>query len=144
MATTATIFETECGWSVVCRPCGDSTCSEPRTGGLQVEVGSERAVASLAAPLQNAYVDPWNLNCQLTGDLNGWLRHLQNFVDVGNIQVAGQADMTFAAILDSNLLRLDNINYEFQQFAFDGYGTKIREPKVTVKEPRPTTWQLAN
>ena len=100
-------------------------------GGIQVDVGTERAVATLAAPLQNAASDPWNLNCHLTGDLNGWVRHLQSFVDLGDVRAAGQLDLTCGTSLRENQLHFSNLRYDVQQLNFEGYELKIRDPKVT-------------
>ena len=99
-------------------------------GGIQVDIGSEQAIATLNQPLQNAFSDVWNLDCQLKGDLNGWVRHIQNFVDIGDVQAAGPVNLTCQAAYQGNLIQLSNIEYEVQQLGFNGYGLQIRDPKA--------------
>jgi len=101
------------------------------SGGAQLIVGSEIATAKLAAPLQNAFTDPWSLNCELTGGLDGWLRHVRNFVDIGDISGSGKLELTCLAALSKNSLQLTKIKYDIQQMDFVGYGLKIREPAVS-------------
>lgn len=100
-------------------------------GGIQVDVGPERAIATLAAPLQNVFTDPVSLNCEVGGSLAGWLGHVRNFVDVGDLQAAGDLKLNCLAALNNNTLQLSNVQYAVDQLAFDGYGMKIRDPQVT-------------
>ena len=71
-------------------------------GGIQVNIGTEQAIATLETPLQDAFVDPWPMNCHITGNLGGWVRHIQNFVDLGDIGAAGSLDLTCNATLQGS------------------------------------------
>ena len=99
-------------------------------GGIQIDIGSEQVIATLSEPLQNAFTDIWNLDCNLQGDLGGWVRHIQNFVDIGDVQASGPVNLTCQAAMQGNLIQLSNIEYEVQQLGFNGYGWKIRDPKA--------------
>ena len=101
-------------------------------GGVQIDIGNERLVASLAQPVADAFTnETWVANCHATGSMNGWLGHVQNFVDLGDIQAGGALELTCGAALNSQSLLLSNIQYNVDQLAFNGYGVKIREPQAT-------------
>ena len=102
-------------------------------GGIQINVGTEQAILTLAAPIQNVLSDAWQMDCQITGGLGGWVRHIQNFVDLGQITADGDLRLHCDATLTGNQLQLANVDYEVQQLGFDGYGMTIRDPRVTGK-----------
>ena len=101
------------------------------TGGVQIDVGPESALATLAAPVQNVFTDPVSLACEINGDLQGWLGHVRNFVDLGDIQAAGALALKCSAALNNNIVQLNQLQYSVNQLAFDGYGMKIRDPQVS-------------
>jgi len=100
-------------------------------GGVQVDVGRERMIATLAQPVADAYThEVWDAKCDMTGTMAGWLGHIQNFVDLGDVAAAGQLNLDCDAAFDFKTLRLSAIEYEIQELAFNGYSMKIREPKA--------------
>lgn len=100
-------------------------------GGVQIDIGGEQLVATLAQSIDDAMANQaWQTNCRMTGSMAGWLGHLQNFVDLGEIATSGNLNLTCAATLNSQSIALSEVRYEVQQLAFDGYGVKIREPKA--------------
>lgn len=111
---------------------GTQTKLQLDQGGLQVDIGSQRMVAMLAQPVADAFTNEiWLANCQMTGEMSGWLGHLQNFVDLGDIKSSGNLDTTCVAKFDGKLVQLENVQYAIEQFAFDGYGMTIREQKAS-------------
>ena len=120
--------------SVKLSAAGSSSTSQLQLdqGGIQVDVGSERMVATLAQPVADAYTTKvWNADCTMTGTMAGWLGHVRNFVDLGNIDARGQLTLDCDAAYDFQTLRLSTIQYTVDQLAFDGYSMKIREQKAT-------------
>ena len=100
--------------------------------GLQVDIGPERLVATLAQPVADAYSNEvWNANCQMTGTMAGWVGHIQNFVDLGEVKADGNLNLICAANLNSQNVQLSNIQYQIEQLQFEGYGVKIREPQAS-------------
>lgn len=100
--------------------------------GLQVDIGPEQLVATLAQPVADVYTsEAWNANCQMTGTMAGWVGHIQNFVDLGEVQAAGNLNLICAANLNSQNLQLSNIQYQIDQLQFVGYGVKIREQQAS-------------
>ena len=63
--------------------------------------------------------------------MSNWVRHIENFVDLGEFQADGQVSLNCLAVYYNNLLQLNKLEYNVEQLAFDGYGTKIREPKIS-------------
>ena len=99
--------------------------------GAQLVIGSENALMSLAQPVTDAFTQQqWVFNSQVTGQLSKWLAHIRNFVDPGDIQASGTLDFAGVAIVDSNLIRIDNGQYEIKELGFVGYGTNINEDRV--------------
>ena len=100
-------------------------------GGIQVDIGKEQFLATLAQPVADAFTNQiWSTDCQMTGTMAGWIGHIQNFVDLGTIGVGGDLNLVCAASIHPNHIQFSNIVYEVQQLAFDGYGMKIRETKA--------------
>ena len=99
--------------------------------GAQLNVGTEASVLSLARPVEDAFTNQlWVFNTQVTGQVEGWVHHIRNFVDPGDFQAAGQLNFAGVTILDSDQIRIENGQYEIQQLGFDGYGAQIREDRV--------------
>lgn len=100
--------------------------------GLQVDIGTERLVATLAQPVADAFTNQvWTANCQMTGSIAGWIGHVQNFVDLEEVQASGELNLICAANLNPQTLQLSGIQYTVQQLGFDGYGVKIQEPQAS-------------
>ena len=100
-------------------------------GGVQVDIGAEQLVATLAGPVADAMAQTqWDTNCRMTGGLAGWVGHVQNFVDLGEIDAQGNLQLKCATSIDANSIQLSQIDYQVQQLVFDGYGMKIREAKA--------------
>ena len=100
--------------------------------GLQVDIGPERLVATLAQPVADVYTSQaWNANCQMTGTMAGWLGHVQNFVDLGDVKSDGKLNLICNANLNSKNVQLSNIQYQIDQLQFEGYGVKIREQQAS-------------
>ncbi len=100
-------------------------------GGVQVDIGNEKLVATIADPILDVYTQStWNANCQATGSFRNWLGHVRNFVDIGEFESDGNLTATCAASLTSDAIQLTGLQYEIAQLGFDGYGMKIRDPQV--------------
>lgn len=100
-------------------------------GGVQIDIGTEQLLATLAQPVVDAFTNQiWNTNCQMTGSMAGWVGHIQNFVDLGNIRTEGDLNLICSASLNPKNIQFSGIEYAVQQLAFDGYGMKIREAKT--------------
>ncbi|MFK7766359.1 MAG: hypothetical protein AB8B55_04000 [Mariniblastus sp.] len=102
------------------------------TGTVQIDIGNEKLVLALSGPVADAFTnESWNGKCQMTGSVAGWLGHVQNFVDLGEISANGGLNLTCDATMNSTALQLDNVNYQVQQLTFDGYNVLINEPNAT-------------
>ena len=100
-------------------------------GGIQVDAGSEQMFARLAQPVPDAFANQvWNADCQLSGSMSGWLMHLENFVELGDVVIEGQLVLNCGATIDGQSVQLSNVQYSIDQLVFDGYGMKIREAKT--------------
>ena len=102
------------------------------SGFVNADLGNERVAIELAQPIPDvaAHTD-WNFNARAQGDAGGYLRHVQNFVDLGEIAAGGNLDLKTSVALSGNKLILSGLNYTLQQPRFNGYGLIIREPQVT-------------
>jgi len=102
------------------------------SGVVNADLGNERVAIALAQPIPDvaAHTD-WNFNARAQGDAGGYLRHVQNFVDLGEITAGGNLDLNTSIALSGNKLILSGLNYTLQQPQFEGYGLIIREPQVT-------------
>ena len=102
------------------------------SGLVNTDLGSERIVIELAQPIPDlAAHSDWTFNARAIGDAGGYLRHIQNFVDLGDIKAGGDLDLSTGVALSANKLILSGLNYTLTQPRFDGYGLIIREPQVT-------------
>lgn len=99
--------------------------------GIQVDVGTEQVLATLAEPVANALAQStWKLDTQLTGSAAGWLAHVKNLVDLGDIQADGQIQAHALTHLNPDSIEIHGGKYEIQQLRFDGYGLTIREQQT--------------
>lgn len=101
--------------------------------GCQIDIGDEQLVATLAQPLQNAFIDSPLLNLKMEGDLNRWLAHLRNFVDPGSFQAAGKMLLTGQARYADSIIRLREVVLKVEQLDFEGYGLQIQDPQANAQ-----------
>ena len=100
--------------------------------GIQLDIGTEQVLATLAEPVANAFAQStWKMNTQLSGSAAGWLAHVKNLVDLGDIRADGQIQAQAIAHLNPNAIEIHNGQYEIQQLQFDGYGLTIREQQTS-------------
>jgi translocation and assembly module TamB len=102
-------------------------------GGVQLDIGTEQLVATLARPINDFMVDPLMLDCELSGNLGGWVRQVQGFVDIGEVRAAGDLRLNCGMSIEGNRIQLRNLEYKVEQLAFDGYGMKLDDPEVNGK-----------
>lgn len=103
-------------------------------GNVNIVIGNEKLKANMAEPVANLWQQQsWKFNCAMTGRLAGWLGHAKNFVDLGDIAGDGDVNLNCIAHVDTNVLKLHQINAAVDQFGFDGYGMIIREPRLESK-----------
>ena len=100
-------------------------------GQVQLDIGTERATASLAQPVADAFTaQQWQAVCSAQGNLGRWLAHLQNFVDLGPI--SGNGDL----VLNSNVtlgpvdIQFQDTKYQLTDMTFAGYGLTATESTV--------------
>ncbi len=99
------------------------------TGGARIDIGDENATALLTAPWAVPSTEI-QANVELAGSVANWLAHIRNFVDIGTLQADGLASVKGAVRIDSNQMQFHNVEYIVDNLAFDGYGMKIRDPRV--------------
>ncbi len=100
--------------------------------GLQIDIGTEQAIFTLAQPIADAYVNNrWQVNSQLSGAVAGWLAHVQNFADLGDIRANGQLQAQAMTVIDANAIEVLDAKYDVQQLQFDGYGVTVREEQTS-------------
>ena len=101
-------------------------------GQVQLDIGTERAIATLAQPVADAFTaEQWQAVCSVQGNLGRWLAHLQNFVDLGPI--SGNGDL----VLNSNVslgpadIQFQETKYQVTDLVYEGYGLTAAESTVT-------------
>ncbi len=98
---------------------------------LELRSGKETFAIELAEPCNDLFQQTvWKANCQMTGPVASWLTELNGFIDLGNVQAAGELGMTCNATIDSEKIQLDNIDYHIDDLFFNGFGLKINEPQT--------------
>ncbi|MGY8748951.1 MAG: hypothetical protein ACKVHR_12975 [Pirellulales bacterium] len=98
---------------------------------IELRSGKEKLIIELAEPSKNLFLqEVWKANCQITGPVASWLAELNAFVDLRDIQAAGELGMTCNATLDSEEIQLNNIDYYIDDLFFDGFGLKLNEPRT--------------
>ena len=102
------------------------------SGGIKVDIGGDKLVASLVNPIESIWSDAIELDCQVEGSAAGWLAHVRNFVDLGTLQANGEMKLIGRASLVDQGIRLKKMDGDFRQFAFAGYGMKIDEPEIKL------------
>ena len=108
-----------------------STALELHEGRVQMDLGSEQAIAVLAHPIADAFTsEVWQAQCQATGNFNRWLAHLKNFVDLGPINGDGQMSLRSNVTLGPQDIQFGTTEYRFNDFRFAGYGIQTAESSV--------------
>ncbi len=102
------------------------------SGGIKVDIGGDKLVASLVNPIESIWSEAIELDCQVEGSAAEWLAHVKNFVDLGTLQANGEMKLIARASLVDQGIRLTKIDGDFRQFAFAGYGMKVDEPEVKL------------
>ncbi len=100
-------------------------------GGVQVDIGSERAIATLAEPITDLLAQSrWHAQTRVTGKLENWLNHIRNFVDIGTFVGRGKIDVSSDMVASPSAIRLNGLTYDVREFGFAGYGLTIAESQV--------------
>jgi hypothetical protein len=101
-------------------------------GQFDLTAGSDKLTAQLLQPIQNPNLDATiNAQCTVRGGLASWLQRLRPFLPQLDFQTGGTVGLQGNATINRSSARLQSAQYELSDFAFDGYGMNIREPKVT-------------
>ena len=102
------------------------------SGAGYVNLGREQATVALLKPIANVLAEPeqWQFQAQLVGDAGGYLRHIENFVDLGPIQASGNLEATTGLAIDGSSLVFSSLNYVVKHPRLNGYGLVIAEPQV--------------
>jgi len=101
-------------------------------GQVQLDIGTERAIATLAQPVADAFTaQQWQAVCSAQGNLGRWLAHLQNFVDLGPISGNGDLVLNSAVTLGPVDVQFQETKYQVTDLLFSGYGVKAAESTVT-------------
>ncbi len=103
-----------------------------RQGISQVLLGDDVATLRLAERIANISV-PGDLQFEaaIKGQLARWTGLVRNFVDIGSFQTDGTGTASALVRATPQLITASGLKYDFSQFAFDGYGMKIREDQVS-------------
>jgi len=74
----------------------------------------------------------WVGNLTIAGSLSSWHRRAKVFLpEYLDLPMAGQIKKAQANVeISLSSIRITNGNYEMEQFAFDGFGLQIREPRI--------------
>ncbi len=101
-------------------------------GLAQVHLGTDSATFQLGQPLPDLLAArgvSGELACN--GRLGRWLGLVRNFVDIGSFTADGTGTIAASVQATPALVRATGLQYQFSQFAFDGYGMTIREDDVS-------------
>ena len=108
-----------------------STALQLDQGRIQMDIGTERAVATLTQPISDAFTaDTWIADCQAVGELGRWLAHAKNFVDLGDLNAAGEMNFRSNVTIDPTQITFKQTDYLVNQFRMVGYGLKLNESSV--------------
>lgn len=98
----------------------------------QLFLGENLATAQLSAPLASlTSLQKIEFDAGISGQLDKWMGLVRCIVDPGNFQVSGVGNCSARVVADSKRMTASGLKYEFNQFAFDGYGMTIREDQVS-------------
>ena len=110
---------------------GQSMALQLEQGRVQMDIGTERAIATLTQPVADAFTaQQWHANCSAEGNLGRWLAHLQNFVDLGPISGNGDLVLNSAATLGPVDIKFQETKYQVTDLEYAGYGLTAKESTV--------------
>ena len=97
-------------------------------GRVQLDIGTERAIATLAQPVADAFTaEQWHAVCSAEGNLGRWLAHLQNFVDLGPISGNGDLALSSNVTMGPADIKFNETKYKVTDLVYSGYGLEARE-----------------
>ena len=98
---------------------------------IELRSGKETFAIELADPCENLFHQKvWKASCQITGSVANWLTELNAYVDLRDVRTAGELDITCNATVDSEKIRLNDIDYHIDDLFFDGFGVTFNEKKT--------------
>ena len=110
---------------------GQSMALQLEQGRVQLDIGTERAIATLAQPVADAFTaEQWHAVCSAQGNLGRWLAHLQNFVDLGPISGNGDLVLNSNVTLGMEDIQFQKTKYQVTDLVYSGYGLKAAESTV--------------
>ena len=116
--------------STALQPHSIKTIGLDRTN-IELRSGKKSFAIELVEPSNDLFQqNTWKANCQIAGPVASWLAELSSFVDLRDIQAAGELGMTCNTTIDSEKIELNNINYRIDDLFFNGFGLKINEPQT--------------
>ena len=108
----------------------DARCSL-LSGSGAVRLGAEQLQWRLTEPVVDLATAPrWAAECTLTGSLGRWLQQIRPWIDLTTLGIAGESSVRTLVTLQWPVLELRNLDYQVEQFEFNGYGLKVNEPKL--------------
>ncbi len=103
-----------------------------REGMAQILLGSDVATVRLIQPVADIYTTgSLSVEAAATGQLERWTGLVKNFADIGTFRTAGQGTVSATLVADAQQITVSNLQYQFDQFTFDGYGMAIQEDQVS-------------
>ena len=101
-------------------------------GNFDIQIGNEHAQGDLAKPIENAMAaSNVQFTCQADGSIAKWIAQSRNFAEFPEFFIDGNLDSQFLMTLNSDAVRLNQVQFEANDFDFDGFALRIREPKVS-------------
>lgn len=101
------------------------------SGAGEIRLGAEQLQWKLTEPVVDLATAPrWSTECALTGSLSKWLQQVRPWADLTTLGIEGNTSLRTLVTFQWPVLELRNLDYQFEQFQFHGYGLKISEPKL--------------
>ncbi len=101
---------------------------------FDLQLGNESAVATLKEPIENVFDSrKLQFECQASGSLSNWLRHVRSLVDLPQFVADGKLSSHGLLTLNPRTCRLNQLRLEATDFSLDGFGLQIREPQLKVR-----------
>jgi hypothetical protein len=101
---------------------------------LTIESGADRLETELAEPVKSpSLASTWPVRFNLHGDLATWTPRVQPFVPLAGMRLAGGIEAAGLGRFSSQVTELAATSIGIDQFAADGPGLSIREPKVKIE-----------
>lgn len=105
-----------------------------REAALLIEAGDEdRLHVQLREPVREiTSAAVWPLQARLQGQLARWLPRLQPILTPPDCRLQGACDLAADISLGGGQIAVEALKLTLQQFALDGYGLHIAEPKIEL------------